>query len=283
MMTRSLKEIRVIENTDRQKINQLIDYGLYVHRHLDWFAPTDWVGRQPFMGVVVNNHLLAALACPPEPKNIAWIRLFAVSGEITLDDAWRSLWSATQEIIKRENLVIAAIPVYPWFQNLLISSQFKHINDVILLEWSHFPLPSFPEASLFSIREIVSEDLLDIAQVDKNAFNPLWQNSRSSLELAWTQSSLATVAEVNGEIIGYQISTATSSGGHLARLAVLPDWQGCGVGRALVNHLLTRFHLWGSLKVTVNTQVDNQASLALYQKTGFVRTGVSYKVYQMEP
>jgi ribosomal protein S18 acetylase RimI-like enzyme len=72
-------------------------------------------------------------------------------------------------------------------------------------------------------------------------------------------------------------------GGHLARLAVLPAYQGRGVGYALVNDLLRQFVFRGIFRVTVNTQADNHASLRLYENMGFQRTGESYPVYMKPP
>ena len=93
-------------------------------------------------------------------------------------------------------------------------------------------------------------------------------------------AATATVVEVQNEIVGYQISTANARGGHLARLAIDPNYQGRGIGRVLLSDLLEQFSRWGSLNVTVNTQVDNVASLALYENAGFRRTGEIYPVYQ---
>jgi ribosomal protein S18 acetylase RimI-like enzyme len=38
----------------------------------------------------------------------------------------------------------------------------------------------------------------------------------------------------------------------------------------------------GISRLSVNTQSDNQASLSLYQSTGFVRTGEAYPVYTFD-
>jgi ribosomal protein S18 acetylase RimI-like enzyme len=129
---------------------------------------------------------------------------------------------------------------------------------------------------------MTQEDIPKVRQVDAQSFDPLWQNSQESLESAWEKSASASVAQISDQVIGYQLSTGSSSGGHLARLAVRPDWQSCGVGTALVRHLLTQFHMWGALRVTVNTQADNQASLSLYSKLGFRRTDKYYPVFQLQ-
>ena len=67
---------------------------------------------------------------------------------------------------------------------------------------------------------------------------------------------------------------------HLARLAVHPHLQRRRIGYRLLQNVLYHFleglDVWG---VTLNTQNNNHASLALYQQTGFHLTGESFPVY----
>jgi ribosomal-protein-alanine N-acetyltransferase len=93
---------------------------------------------------------------------------------------------------------------------------------------------------------------------------------------------LATVAEADGQILGYQLSTRNPLGAHLARLAVRPEMQGRGLGRALIADLIQQAERHGMYHLTVNTQSDNLSSLALYKKIGFSETGERYPVYQLQ-
>ena len=126
------------------------------------------------------------------------------------------------------------------------------------------------------------DDLENVTQIDQSSFPPLWQISQSYLELAFRQASIATIAEIDGVVAGFQISTATSAGGHLARLAVDPALQGQGVGYTILHDLLTQFNRRGAQVITVNTQENNQASIRLYLKAGFEFTGERYPIYQLE-
>ena len=124
------------------------------------------------------------------------------------------------------------------------------------------------------------DDMDSIAQIDQASFPPLWQISAEYLKTAFQQASLATVAEYQGRLTAFQISTATSIGGHLARLAVDPAFHGRGIGYALLEDLMHQFVRHGAQTLTVNTQENNSASLALYKKAGFEFTGEKYPVYQ---
>jgi len=270
--------IRLAEDEDRQKLASLIHFSPWVHRHLDWRSPLDWVGYQPYLLAERAGQLLAALTCPPDPPEVAWIRLFAISSEITVEEAWDVLWPAAHEYLW--GVTVAAIPLQGWCSKLLLNAQFDHTHDVAMFAWENQNLPPESEVPDCILRLMNYDDLNLIRKLDGIAFGPIWQQSIEMLEMAFQQASIATVAETPEGIIGYQISTAGSGGGHLARLAVHPKVRGQGVGYALARDLLVQFHRRGSLRVTVNTQIDNDASLALYKKVGFHPTGEVFPVYE---
>lgn len=273
--------IRAAREEDRQKLANLIHFEALVHRHLDWRPPLDWIGQEPYLVAVQDRDLLAALACPEDPPDVAWIRLFAFASDIDADKAWSALWSAARsQLSDRKDVVVAAIPLQDWFTRLLHASDFVQTTDVMILLWKGTELPACRENSQITIRPMNIDDLDQVEQLDRKAFGKLWRNSRNSLELAYRQAAIATVAEKEQRIIAYQISTANHLGGHLARLAVHPDSHGQGVGYAVLHDMLKQFERRGAKHISVNTQSDNIASLALYKKAGFQSTGETYPVYQ---
>lgn len=274
--------VRPISSQDRQALANLIHFETQVHRHLDWRAPLDWIGWQPYLAVEQRRALIAALACPPDPQCVAWVRLFAASHHLSAERAWELLWP--QALAQLGGLPgldwAAAIPMWPWFERLLEKSGFEPANRVVMMSWEAEQMAPIERPVAASVRPMNFDDLAQVEAIDMAAFDVLWRNSRMSLEIAFRQASVATVVEEDGRLVAYQISTATSLGGHLARLAVLPEYQGQGVGFTLVYDLLSQFMRHGARCITVNTQSDNQASLSLYQKMGFHSTGEEYAVYQ---
>jgi len=283
MLEKRQINIRPARQSDSEQIRQLVQFGPFVHQHLDWCKPTDWIGQRPYLVAEWNYQLLAAFACPPNPEGIAWLRLFAVDSKMSLQEAWSTLWGGVRDQLIELNAEAFVIPYHKWFQEILARSQLEHFEDVVMLQWNQNLLPVFYGRDKFQIRSMILKDIPYVHLVDHQAFEPIWQNSQSLLEIALSKSSIATVAEKSGKIVGYQISTANISNGHLARLAVLPELQGQGIGTGLVWNLLNQFQLWGTLRVTVNTQKENFASLALYEKIGFHKTNETYPVYQSTP
>ncbi|PIV26563.1 MAG: hypothetical protein COS37_05760, partial [Anaerolineae bacterium CG03_land_8_20_14_0_80_58_20] len=274
-------QVRPAGLQDRQAISSLVFYENHAHRHLDWRHPLDWLGSPYFWLMEEDGRALAALACPPDPPGIAWVRLFAFGGQVSAVEAWSSLWElARGEIARRGGAQVAVIAMQGWMRELLARTEFDRLQSVVMLEWKGRPVlsPSLPTG--VSLRPLAESDLPAAEQVDAEAFDPLWHISLDNLRRAFSQAIVATVIESQGRLLGYQLSTGKPLGAHLARLAVRKEAQGFGLGAALVADLLGQMRRRGAALITVNTQNDNHASLAVYRKMGFLRTGEEYPVFR---
>lgn len=272
--------IREARLSDESRISNLLYFESYVHRHLDWRTPLDWLGASEYWVAEQGGLVNAALACPPDPENVAWIRLFVRSNLVSGRQAWHVLWeTAKASLSDRYGITIAAIVLHEWFQQLLQESGFVERQKIVLLEHTHASFSERPIPPGVAIRQMQRGDLPAVALLDAQSFDPIWHNSLFALERAFSQACPATVALFNEQVIGYQISTKNSFGVHLARLAVSPTFQGHGLGYAIVQDLLRQIYRMGIFRLTVNTQSDNGISLALYHKIGFSLTGEAYPVY----
>jgi len=275
--------VRPANLDDHQQLANLIFFESHLHRHLDWRSPLEWLGVPFYWALDDGGHITSALACPTEAMGIAWIRLFVYSGRWLAEDAWNMLWStARDEVAQAGGATVAAIVMQPWFQKVLTESGFANRQQVIMLEWRYQP-QIWGETGGVHIRNMVEADLPEVEKLDAASFIPLWHNPLDTLRRALAQALISTVAEnEQGELVGYQLSTGGGGRAHLARLAVHPSSQGRGVGRALLSNLFAKLVPGGYTKITVNTQSDNEVSLTLYQKMGFIRTGEQYPVYTFE-
>ncbi|MEW6240270.1 MAG: GNAT family N-acetyltransferase [Chloroflexota bacterium] len=266
--------------SDYQSLSNLVFFESHVHRHLDWRSPLDWLGRPFYWVIEENGRIAAALACPTDPRDVAWIRLFVHDARLPLREAWDMLWAVAQDTIRAAGgATVAAIVMQRWLEPSLRESGFANLQDIVMLEWNSRPLaPSLPVEGVI-IRPMTTADLPAVAETDADAFAPLWHNSFESLGRAFGQSLYATVAEMDGRMAGYQLSTGHAAGAHLARLAVRKEAQGRRIGAALVWDLMSFLRRRNLARLTVNTQNDNHASLALYRRMGFLRTGEQFPVF----
>jgi len=274
--------IKNLDKGDQQEIARLIHSRTGVHRHLGWRTPLDWLGHQPYLGVYRGNKLAGALACPPDEDGITWLRLLAAAPGQDPGEIWGRLWPAAREALAgREGVAgLNVLALQPWLADLLAHGGFRKSYQVIIMDWDSAQAAYPPEPEDVRIRKMRKGDLEEVYRIDRAAFEPLWRNSLHSLGIAYQAAYLASVALVDERIAGYQISTAGTLGGHLARLAVHPRQQNRGVGTALVGHGLRALERMGVVRVSVNTQKSNLASLELYQKFGFQRHDESFPVFQ---
>lgn len=271
--------------SDVLRLANLIHFEAFTHRHLDYRPPLDWVGKEPFLVLEENGRIEAVLACPPDPPFVSWLRLFASSTQISPIEAWESLWyEARRELIEDHKIkYIAAIPLNNWFETFLKQSQFVPTHSIVMLK-RDIPGDRIEQPnSIVRIRAMKPEDIEDVLGIDREAFEPIWANSAEYLDAAYRLAFSALVAEADNHIIGYQITTPSAIGGHLARLAVKPNYHGLGIGRNLLSNLIQQLNRRGARVLTVNTQKDNLASLRLYQQMGFSLTGEEYPIYQLSP
>jgi ribosomal-protein-alanine N-acetyltransferase len=276
-------EVRRAVPEDHQQIAGLMFHEANLHRHLDWRPPLDWLGSPNYWVLQDGGRIVATLACPEDPPGVSWIRLFGYLPHLSGPEAWRALWDiARADIASSTGSQVAAIVVKHWFQKLLLSHGFTIKQNIMLLEWRNENMRSFSPPADVRIRQMQSEDIQAVSQLDMEAFGAFWHNSPDSLQRAHSQAIYASVAEDHLGLVGYQISTGNVFGAHLARLGVRVKQQGRGIGAALVSDLIHRLDAHHLARLSVNTQADNAASLALYKKLGFTRTGEEFPVLVYE-
>jgi ribosomal protein S18 acetylase RimI-like enzyme len=275
--------IRQANWQDAISIQRLINAHSLVHRYLDWRDPLQWLGPQPYLLLEKYQKLHAVLACPTDPANIAWVRLFACSWEIALDRAWNLLVPAAMQQLSlmESDPHCYILALEDWIDMLLKQKQYQKHQELTILERNLEPLPIRAENPDVIIRAMVDNDLPDVEMIDTASFEDLWVYSLPTLQMAFQQSALAYLAEIHGKPVGYLLGTISGRTAHLARIAVLSENKRQHVASHLMEKFFKDLGKKNVKQVTLNTQSNNQASLALYDKMGFRRTGETFAVYQI--
>ncbi len=260
------------------------------HKHLDWRSLEDWLSDPNLCCRVLHKngaiHALAG-ATVHQPLNapgacIAWLRFLVPPSILGSDRALDELWQALRDDLRARSVrQVALLFIEPWVGALAARWGFVEATAVITLRRVRGEVPPDP-ASPYAIREVSAADLDVVERIDAASFEPLWQYSKATLEVAASQSATFTLLEQDGQPIGYQLSTRHDGTGHLARLAVLPELQGRGLGALLVGGMLRFFQQRSISLITVNTQADNLRSQRLYHRLGFEVLGPSAPVWTLD-
>lgn len=252
-----------------------------VYRHLDWHSPTDWLDYPAFLVLRESNRINALLSCAPEIKEAAWVRLFASKLSRNYANDFQSLMCNASEILMDIDVSeLACLVLNNWIEPVLIQAGFCSTMAVVTLIWTGLANSRqiYSNPDVFA-RQMMERDLGIVHKMDNRAFPPLWQNSLSSINKSYHISSYNTIALLNDEVVGYQISTISFDGAHIARLATRTDQKRQGIATTLLIDVITHFQEMGITKISVNTQSNNQASLNLYKKLGFSLIKDEIKVY----
>lgn len=281
MVTSKHWSIKHADPSDRASVSALLSTARWQHQHFDWISALDLLSETPFLIALDRGLVVGCLACPPDPPQVAWLRIFSIAADYSPAYVWDQLWpDAAAEVSAKRVKHAAALLSGDWLAPILKGCGFENTNDVIFLE-RRGEAPPTPLLPLGKVRTMLPKDIEAVIELDQSAFKDIWQYSAATLRQAYKHAAIATIIEHDDEPLGYQISTASIYGAHLARLAVAPQWQGRGFGKALVVDVINRFFHQGVLKVSVNTQTDNEQSLRIYRKLGFRDSGSRHPVYQM--
>ena len=164
-----------------------------------------------------------------------------------------------------------------WLPPALLHVGFERREWIVSLERHPRPMPDLP-ARLARVRPVGSGDLAALAALDGAIFEPPYQLASGELiELMVTTGHFVVAELADGAgpalLLGYACADVLVDTGQIIRLAVHPDAQRQGIGRALLNQALAYCHGQGVQRVTINTQESNIASLRLYEQSGFRRVG----------
>lgn len=157
----------------------------------------------------------------------------------------------------------------PAEQRPFLLAGFRPHERLHLLAHDLFELPPFRRGATRRARR---GDKPAVLAVDEAAFTPFWQLDRAGLQEALEavpMTRFRVSAAGHGTIAGYAIAGTAARQGYLQRLAVDPAHQHEGRGLALVADALRWMRRRGAGRAVVNTQLGNEAALALYTRAGF--------------
>jgi ribosomal protein S18 acetylase RimI-like enzyme len=140
-------------------------------------------------------------------------------------------------------------------------------------------------ARVSATRRARRSDRPTVLAVDRRAFDASWRLAGpDALQDAVRATPIARFRVVDdrddiaGGVVGYAITGRAGPQGYLQRVAVAPAGRRRGWGRALVADGLHWLRFRGATRVLVNTQLGNEAALALYESCGFRRLPVGLSV-----
>jgi [ribosomal protein S18]-alanine N-acetyltransferase len=89
-----------------------------------------------------------------------------------------------------------------------------------------------------------------------------------------------SVVEVEGEVVGYAVTSVAGDVAELQRIAVDPAHRRTGLATALVEHAATAARAEGADRLLLEVREDNGGALAFYADRGFVEVDRRRRYYR---
>jgi ribosomal-protein-alanine N-acetyltransferase len=123
-----------------------------------------------------------------------------------------------------------------------------------------------------------ADDLDRIMEVEVRAYSFPWSrgNFLDSLKSGYVSEQLATEAQV---LLGYYVAMPGVDELHLLNITVVPDFQRCGLGRALLDRLEWQARQRGLATIWLEVRASNTRARYLYGARGFVEQGIRRGYY----
>jgi len=288
-------EVRIARESDAAGISRLLRTAEGSHVHVDWRLPVDWLGLPSFVvvpgpreesgGLIskffsLPERLTACLAATADPLPAAWVRVAAVARSEETPGLLARMLDMVEPAL-RETAVsqLGWLVGQSWPNRWLPQLGFEMSNQIETYVKESFDLPPFQSPPDLCIRPARTSDFGQLAAMETAVFEPLWRLSGETLAIAQRDALCFDVAEWNGRLVGYQLSSSGPYSAHLVRLTIAKEAQGHGVGSALLAAAIRAYRRLGLRRVTLNTQVDNLTSQHLYQKFGFSATGEKLPIW----
>jgi ribosomal protein S18 acetylase RimI-like enzyme len=267
-----MNRVRAIAPHDVRPVLRMIDTAWRIHIRVPPVELGAKMGRMP--GIVVEDNVGLRGFMMVEPQQ-PYAALIIAAG---LRDTWNVkpyldvVLPEIEHAARAERLpALAHIGNVNWLMDELQERGFK-VREWILAFERFGAEPPPPTPTPARVRPAHYNDVPVIMALDGLAFNHIWRKSAGNFSEALASADFFSLAEIDGQIVGYTWYERYNRHAHLTRLAVHPAYQGRGIGAQLLRHVIVDALSYDVNMITLNTQEHNERSRILYERFGFVHT-----------
>ena len=139
-------------------------------------------------------------------------------------------------------------------------------------------VPQSPAARLQPIRRMLPQDVREVVAIEKAEYPFPWTagNFNDSLKSAY---QAWIVRDEHEALAGYYLLMPAVDDAHLLNITVRGDLHGHGVGRLLLEHMVSLSRRLRMDYVLLEVRPSNTRALKIYEQFGFERIGVRKGYY----
>lgn len=274
--TNDRDSIRLLTPNDQTLVERLLYSSDYVYQRFTSDELPMLLKQYPavglFSGGSLRSFLLSQTANPPS----AWIGGFGVSwteSHAYLKFLFRLLDELTPHLLARRMRYLhysGNDEQNDWLRDVLLTRGFFPYRQLYAYDKFDYTIPTTGNQQV-NVRPLERRDIPALLTIEAACFEDLWRYDAVSFENIAATHPYFVVAELNGQVIGYQFNAIDAEYGYLVRIAVHPSLNSKGVGARLMAEAIRFFERERVLRIMLNTQDDNLHAHRLYEWFGFVR------------
>ena len=132
-----------------------------------------------------------------------------------------------------------------------------------------------------SFARLSIEHLDQLMQIEEISFSRPWSRESYAHELSENQFAYYYGCFHQGELVAFAGFWFVIDEGHVANIAVLPEWRGKHIGELLMRQLIAVCSGLGGKRMTLEVRESNTAAVSLYEKLGFKQQGLRKDYYDL--
>ena len=132
-----------------------------------------------------------------------------------------------------------------------------------------------------TLRDMTADDVTAVELLERRLFPvDAWPMQMFFDELAQVDTRRYVVAEAGGQIVAYAGLMCIEPIADVQTIAVVPEFEGKGIGSAILTELIEEARRRGAWEVLLEVRADNPRAQALYTRFGFEQIHVRRRYYR---
>jgi ribosomal protein S18 acetylase RimI-like enzyme len=275
-MLRHSEQVRLLTPSDHKLIAHLLNTSEYTYQRFTLDELAYVLRTYPAVGVFHGSTLKSFLITQTVNPPTAWIGGYGVSW--TESRAYLRYFDLQMEKLTALLRLRGVRQLYysgndqenDWLRIALLERGFTPYHLLYAYDKYDFNIPNRGNQQV-TIRRAAESDLPVLLNIEQLCFEHLWRYEAASfLDILHTHPYFV-VAELDGQVVGYQFNIVDSDYGYLVRIAVRPDLNSRGIGTRLMAEAIRYFQSVRVTRILLNTQQENTHAHRLYEYFGFVK------------
>jgi Acetyltransferases len=269
--------VRILNSSDIYAIERLLRTSEFIYQRFTLNELPSLLARFPAAGIGPDTGLYGFLLTQIINAPFAWISGFGVSWTESRNHAQilEQLLARLYEVLPGQGVRYLHYSGndadHDWLRSLLLIRGFIPYHQLYAYDKFDYKVPSQGNQQV-TIRPVdIVHDMPALLQLEEVCFEDFWRYDAPAFSDIKETHPYFVVAELDGEVVGYQFNTLDNEYGYLVRIAVQPARGGQGIGTRLMAEAIHFFAQAHCARIMLNTQEENHRAHRLYERFGFIR------------